>query len=442
MSVSNLSKYSSSFITKVTNIISDRASSYFINIDIMFKDGTVVKIDPRDVTQFQLDQHYVIGYRDVIRLSIEFTAAQIKLISKYRQDLLANISVVLRFNDSTTDPVLVLRETYNLILTDQTDLDLLLGQRSFCEIQKGEEEHKVPMAFEAIPERDYQMRKERFNFILDDVTMEETMMAIAQVLKFKEVFIVPPDNTKRYKNMIIPALIGIEDVFVYLQESEGYDGVYSTGLNYYVQNNVLYIYPKLKPTTGKQLAKIYNVGSNVFPSAKRLFTFTGNDIEIAIVDPVKIVDLSQASIENIGTWYNISKPKKVVDQITKLTSSGDIILHDGILEQVAIHDPTLGVKSSSFTQTFRITNNTYTASSELYNNGIANLGALWRHACPYLLRPDLEYHFLTDSFENNGIRDVRCILASASYQFSPVNLAEGVVFDCVANLVFHLNKFL
>ena len=167
--------------------------------------------------------------------------------------------------------------------------------------------------------------------------------------------IVPPDNTKRYKNMILPALIGIEDVFVYLQESEGYDGVYSTGLNYYVQNNILYIYPKLKPIKGRQLAKFYNVGPKVFPSAKRLFTFTGNDLEVALIDPIRIVDMSQSSIENIGTWYNISKPKKVVDGITKITSAGDILLQDGILEQVAIHDPTLGVKSSSFTQTFRIT---------------------------------------------------------------------------------------
>lgn len=440
MSTPGITDFTTSFLEKVENIASEQSSLYKCDLAITFADGTTVDIEPQHISRMMLRQDYLTSYRDTIKVELELTPAQIKLLSKYRQGLKANLKLSLLPTSSRGSNTTIFSNTYYMIIRNATDLDLLVGQQDYGNPQDpGGGDNYVTIPFELVSDRVYHMRKERFSCILNNVTMEETMMAIAQILRFKRVYIAPPDNTKRYTNMIIPALSSIEDVFNYLQDSNGYDGVYSTGINYYVQNDILYVYPKLSPLLSERTVNFYNVGNNAFPGASRYYSLSDTGIDIAIVNPIDVIDISQVAIENGGTWYNISKPRKGLEGITKVDVAGDVILQDNILETFSIESEELGVTSDAFSQMLHIGNNSFVASEELYTNGIATMRLVWQHACPYLLRPDLEYHFLSDS--PNGVKDKRCIPHDAKYLFTQTKTGELITMSCTAEITLGINKF-
>lgn len=435
-----IGNFSASFLNKLDGVVNDGDSEYEITLSISAGQKNVV-IEPEYIKEFAIVQDYNKNYRDTARLYLELTPAQALVISGIRQGLKANLLIYLKNGTVESPNVLIHGNVYHMIVRNSENFELLQGPKTDIQLQSaGQDDELITMEFELISERDYKLRKEKFSCIMHDVTMEETLMTIAQILRFEKVYIAPPDNKEVYTNMIIPALSSIEDVFGFLQNSNGYGGVYSSGLNYYIQHDILYIVPAQDPNPNDFKVNFYNVGKGAYVGASRFHSTKKNVLNVAINSEVDVYDISQISIENIGSWYCVSSPNKVLDRTTTLDPEGAVAIQEDVIESITLISEELGAMKDSFTQDFHIGNNLNVPTQKLYSNGMATIDFSWEHACPYLIRPNYEIHYLSDT--KSGVKDTRCMVSSMIYSFTQVGTSEKIAMACTARISLVMNKLI
>lgn len=424
------------FQTTIGTILSDSTLEYKIEFYFKFTSGLVAIVNPEQIIQLTLEQNYYANFNDTILLSLNLTAGQLNNLLENRRELIMQICWS-KVESRKTTPLY--RQEYMVNILESGDKDLVLGKRNYSfrtAYDTDKPQQHVSVHLELIDRTVYELKKKRMAFILHNATMKEALLTVAQLQEFEKVYIYEPDNKTVYPNLIIPPLQSITTVFDYLQHTSKYDGVYLTGLNYYIQQGVLFVFPLQNSVSSGKRCNIYNAGKTLGEGAVRFFNVSNTTLNLAIVDPVESYDDTHVRIESNYTWADILTPKEVLGHYPLVGTTVDI--KNDIISNYSIDAEHLGLTNSVFNHEYFFENNKSRITEELYSNGISALRVFWRNALPFLIRPDIETHYIAET--PNGVKNVACIVSKVVYVFSPVQNASNTTFRCDATLTLLINK--
>lgn len=425
-----------SFKEAISSILSSSSVIYQIELQLKFASGEIAVLDPEQIRQHTINQDYHNKYRDVLYLVVGLTKLQAITLLNSRQDLKAMLTVKLKINGKYQT---LYSNSYMVNVLESNSLDIVVSKKTYVsDDDKAGKEIDIEMHLELVEEPVYHLRKQQFAFILHNATMKEALLTVAQACRFKDVFIEEPDNKTRYANLIVPPLMGIEDVFGYLQHSEGYDGVYLAGINHYIQDGILYVFPLQHPVTSTRSLNIYNAGPMLAEGASRYHSVTTATLNIVIADKIEAHDDTHVKVERNGTWANVYQPKKVLNDVT--LNGGVVEAVPNLITTVAIDPSKLGITKTTFTQAYHISNNVAKITEELYANGISVIKVNWRNACPYLIAPDMVVTFISET--PSGIKHTPCLVGQVSYNFIPASSGERMTYRCDAQLTLLVNRLI
>lgn len=432
--------YSEAFLNKIEGIISNAPTTYLNECSLSFANGANVSIPGRYVTKLSIYQNYHDEYMDGVKLRVQLTRQQYLLVWKHRQGMTANVSMSLQGLNASDRPTQLFYKRYRVVLKNIADPDLILSQSLDSGGQLPDSEASMAeVTFELLPDHEYHSRKKGVSMILHNATMEQAMITFAQSLGYSRVHIVPPDNTKKYKNLIIPAFSKLTDVFDYLQHSDGYDGVYITGITHYIQDGVLYVYPLLGYPTSAGAVNFFNAGES-FSTAQRFHMVSGNTLNVVITNKVDVVDMTQVVAEDRDHMITVCKPKMALTA-TRLTSSdksAQVRPVNNMVQNLYLDNNELGSDLETFSHGIHNGNNSATPLEELYANGVYQIAFNWTNACPFIIRPSTSVKYLVDT--SDGIREVNCSIRAMRYDFESTPTADTSAMVCNARIMLQANK--
>jgi hypothetical protein len=431
MTTTEVKGLSKSFTDRIQGIVNDRSNEYLLELTLSYTNGPTFTVNPEYIVGMQLIHDYTARYRENVFMSLSLPLKQAAVLSTHRQNLLAEVKMKLVKGSSSQS---LFTTEYIVVVHDTDDLSLRVNSKLDFEQEK---ETLIPIELNLIPAHDYHLRKKKFSTILHNATMLDALYAVAQIMEFNTVAIVPPHNTTRYRNLIIPALSSIADVFSYLQESNGYDGVYTSGIGYFIQNQVLYVYPKDQPLVSDSTLNFYNVGPNAFIGMTNYHSVRGTSLNIVINEQVKVVDTSRVAVENLGSWFSIVKPRQALYGVDEFNELHQVTTKANAVTSLALATDKLGVSTDAFTMSYHNGNNTYVVSQALYANGVSKLMLIWPNACPYLIRPNQEVHYLQDK---QGVVDTKAAVAAVVYAFTRMK-TNTPKFNCVADITLSISAY-
>ena len=277
----------------------------------------------------------------------------------------------------------------------------------------------------------YKIRKKKCNFILRDSTVQEALLTCAQSLGVKKVWMPKPDNITKYKNIIIPPMMGIEDVFRYLQMSDAY-GVYDYDLGCYYTQGTLYIYPLYKTNADSlSMVHIYSIGEGLFQGSDGYHITQLKDTQIVCNTQTDDKDLVETGLENIGSHYLIQSTKKILDKWRK-TGEDKFTISSDTLQSMAFNVKD-GMSKDVYSPVYVKTDNPYRLRSEIHSTYLTLVAAGWQHAMPFTFLPGhrVLYHHDGPSGE---FKKAEGVCNSVVYRIRPADGLEERIYTCSATI--------
>lgn len=429
-------EFSDAFLEVTSDLITDLSTK--IGLEVMLGAGTGAKyqMPNKQITGLTITQDFFNSYCDKGVLELQVTEKEFREIHQNRQNL--SIQVTMMVGDSHELASNAVPKVYKAIIQDYKELDVAVARSNFGGSKSDvEPDEFFPLVLELIEMSIYSIRKRAFHMIYHDVTMENTLAAIASALGFREVYIVPPDNKRVYKNMIIPPSSTLETVFGLLQSSETYGGVYDSGINIYISDMILYVFPLQEPARASSIAHFFNMGGGRYAGAGRYFKLSGPDMHVGITGKVMISDATQWATENLGTMYVSITPDKFIDQIHEVVET-EVIINEDLLTTTGMLGPDIGLSDKAYSQKFRSTNNKRVMSRDIYGNITYMASFLWKEAVPFLIPPASGVNFVSD--KQSGIQNTPGVIKSISFTLTPVVKTTDTIFTCVSEVILLLTK--
>lgn len=437
-------------IQKIMAVNREGTLSVFLNLH-----GTDAQFQPLTARPVSVDivQDLLEHYTDFIRMTVEVTPDQFNDLIMNYQNLMAHLLIRYKsqFALDKGDPLLDINR--KVIIRNFRKLhQSYTGTELETALQNGND--LIPLELELLDERLYNMRKLETQFMATDVTMRDVILTVCKAFGIPKVHLVPPDNTRQYKNFVMPKMESMATVFRFLQYTEGL-GVYRKGCNYYYSQGVLYIYPEhnTAPEHG-YTTHIYNVGTQEFHDLEnyhRIDEKTG-DIHILSHDQVDIENIVQAGIENRQTGRVLYRTENVVDNWHSIDSSGAPVVHDDNADAINA-SPDIGMTDRKTVSSGKVRptlNNPFAEASEVVASYKNRMALTWNHAVPLAIRPSFPMKFHYDepkdkskaSGENKKesvdkdkpIQEMEGVLEKAVYSIRRRGEQDELIFGCTGEL--------
>jgi hypothetical protein len=430
---------SESFHTVIKEIMEFKESNTLtVSCSFMLENGETIDFTPGVISRFEVEQNFYGAIADTVTIDIAMTTATYMKVVEFRQNIIAKIDIVQSSpaGKSRKDYFKSLR--YNAILLNYEDPSFHAPIKSLehVESEESSEFKTFTVEFDLIPMSIYKVKKNKFNFILNKATMEDTILMIADILGFKEIYLVPPDNTVEYLNVVIPPLLEMQDIFDFLQDSDAY-GIYDNGVSYYIYNDILYIYPMFNNLTNTPGFNVYSVGVGSYAGSTNFFKLDPNgDLYVMNNNKLNISTPSQANVENIGTSMIVNTPHKHIDGSGKLTADGLFTVDPEFITSVSIESDPSGVMGESFTQTYETTDNLNAMHTVLSGNLYKTIGFIWPFALPFMVLPTSNVKFVYE--DGSHIQTLVGWCTYAKYSFAKTQSINKDTFACKADIVLGL----
>lgn len=422
------------FSSLVDRLINRYDTSMLIELQLFVHDR-VVAMDPDQLVSIVMTEDYTNSHRGSMTMELSLTPEQATLLYKSYKNLKAYVACRMAASGTSTP---VFANTYVVLFKEFVDVEQLVSGKSAGTVDNADKAEKLTVELELIPDRLYLLKRKKLNCILHNVTMYDTLMAVATMFDYSEVNIAAPDNDKVYRNMIIPALSSIDDVFDFLQSSPNYHGVYSSGLGYFCYAKTLYVYPRFASLSTSRRANFFNASASGHDNARSSHISDKEQINIAITSKVDVTDNTMRVVENLATSYSIENPDTLIDGITD-DSNGEVAVIADNMEVIGVQHESFGATSAAFNQTHIKTRNMLDRQSLLHSNITYQVVFEWNGAIPFILNPAMQATYLTDG--DTGMTHTQGIISSVEYIFRRTTTADTRdSFVCSSQITLLLNK--
>ena len=173
-------------------------------------------------------------------------------------------------------------------------------------------------------------------------------------------------------------------------------GVYPTGLSYYLQNQIWYVFPKFDisrfETTPKTLT-VLNIPANKMPGIERTYKKTANRIVVVATGDVKHRDNTETLLLNEGNGVRFADAAKIVGGF------GEVIGNKLTLDRSSNNSEFVGEKRSTglnnvIMSAARITSNAFLEMSKIASKAGSFVDLLWENSDPDLITPGMPVRLL------------------------------------------------
>ena len=389
-----------------------------------------------DFYPFRIDtidyiRDYESNYSDVIDIGFKISGKDYAILQDQGQNLLCLLTLTYmdQYGVLATTPPPVSKQ-YNVMINDPRDI------RAGVPDIHVYVEPNIPISLRLIESTVYNLRQTKINAIYPNVTVTQVIYALAATFGIKNIHLVPPDNTHVYDHITIASHQGIESAFITLQAQ---CGVYQKGMNHYITDGVLYIYPPFDTAPAyDRTAIFYQVDKGRYSGNNTFHMLGTSSISIVVNTQPHSFDLSIAGAENVGTGFIFLKSSRLTDGITTIDSSKGAQFTDSPGMSVSLASNRTVIQNQNNMVHIQSTDNPYPKMSEIIAHQASLMEVGWREADPFQMDPP---QAIVYNYDQNGTMVKKTgILSKASYRIS--NMGKIGVFDrfgCVGVLTLRLS---
>lgn len=406
------------------NIIkTPKSTSFNIDISIHSESDTSYAFTPLYIDTVQISQDFYDAYMDSILVKIPISPAQYADMYDHRTDLFATLTWT-HIAPNSIIPILdppPTTKTYRVSLINPKDIRQQLKDTKY----RLEPDRSIDIRL--MDSVSYNMRHIRMEGIMGTPnkpqSVSDVIAMISKCMGASGLYLVPPDNIHRYRQIILPTGAGIEEIFDRLQK--GY-GVYTKGINYYYHDSMMYIYPPYE-TNPKfpQKMNVYLGDVGEFagsPSRHRWLDEEQRVFEIVADGNAKVINLSNMAAENHGTGVYVTRASHLRDNFAK-TDSADTTISNMSTLTANVEGLNTTVKGRKNIAYGGQTDNIFEAASEIAKYQAVMLTCIWPTAIPYILKPG---HAIRYVYDKGGITEyVNGILDGIMYSYSRQSVISG-----------------
>lgn len=394
--------------------------------------ATGYKFVPHRVIAFAIQQDFVNSYTDHTTMTIELMPVELQELLKNVQDL----ECVIKFtpiDGMSMSPIYEQEEIIyekKIILPDMQDLEKKFNAGTYINTETKQydtvkqQDIWIPLEMQLMDKDIYEIRHVQINAMFNDVTQEALLHWLGQQFKAKEVKCISPDNTRTFKNLIIPPMKDISTIFPYLQERYG---VYSKGMGYYFMKGNLYCYPlwdtNMKTSPEDSVLHIYKGPEKYLLSMDRYHARIDKDVHIVSIAPVELSPQNQAGGENIGNVHMSTNAEAIYDQFAPINANGSITRDGSDITTVSLQNNAGNMTSNMQNVKFMgERTNLYQSTSEMASIDGTLAKIQWEVSYPHLVLPGQHVIYYYTG-ENNELKEVKGRVLAVSYlgQLHPSN---------------------
>lgn len=208
--------------------------------------------------------------------------------------------------------------------------------------------------------------------------------------KIRGVTMVEPNNQSIRRHVIVPH--GTEAVKIphFLQNKCG--GIYSSGLSFYLQDLMFYVWPTYDITRfyrARETVTFMIVPPNQRPGQEKTWRKTPRSLFVLITGGVQHIDNTEGEAYNAGVGVRYSKASSALDGLRRVSGNRTTIDRSvNNSEYVSVDRGPNNLRYSPQSPR-KITDNPYRESSELAARAGGFLMVTWQNSYPELLKPDM-----------------------------------------------------
>jgi hypothetical protein len=239
-------------------------------------------------------------------------------------------------------------------------------------------------------------------------------------LKNYSVTMDPPDNSKRYYQLVIPQGVKIINLPIYVQKTWG---LYNAGIGNFLHNNMWYLYPLYDITRYDKVSKrmtIINVPKNEALAPQNSYGVVDNEIYVYATGDTFHIDSTDRHLDSVGSGIRMASTGNVVDKFTTV-ENGNLTVPKNRNANVFYFDKT-DTDIENVVTIPALTSNPYATISK----NVSKLGnkviVVWENSNPALIYPGMPikfvYKFMGNLYSLNGII-IKADTQIASYGQNP-----------------------
>ena len=444
MAISGVSTLLQDAMNKVLEQVSSRA----LFIDCVFSDGLSYKFTPDYINRLTIGQDFLNKYTDYIELELEIPTSDYISLTEHYGGLFCELKFYYAdpASASILEPYTTIKQ--RAIIIDREDLtktmsiaDLVpptIKEKASISASVGKAVYDYQFSstrvvkIQLIDDKIYKIRKRRAGFILRDETTTSAIMLMAKQMDIATVNMVKADNTKKYKNLVIPPLTSFKDAFDYIQSGPGM-GVYEQGFSYYFTKDTLYIYPAYStdPTSVKTV-HVFNVGPGKLAGCHGYDTTIATERFIIANGQVTTVNLQESSLENEGNAIHLIKGERIVSDWVKEHNKGFSILPKVNTETVYMDTGNAGmIRDKTVSPSYAISfDNPYVIKSRLASANRELVSFQWQQAVPFSFLPGGKVVYYYDG--PNILNKKNGICEEVIYDIQRSDRLKRQMYTCVA----------
>lgn len=402
---------------------------------IFSQDDETIQIKPYIVNSFTTFQNFPMQYADINQLNVDLKPEEIVLLVSHTENLFCTIKYIPvsegnNLPDYSKD---IYEKTYRVLISDAKDL---MKQYNVNQVMETKHRPKsdslqgmtLPIWLELFTKELYDLRHKQYTTMLANCTIKDVIHHAANALEIKQIEMVEPTNTKIYKQLPLPPMMGIDSVFDYIQDRYG---VYSKGFTYYyTEDNVLYIYPEYETNPPKKetdrIVHIYKIPDDSIPGCYGYHTIDeNNDLHILCYSQIKTQNNSEQNVETQGNHTISLRTDTAIDLTHSINGKEGTFTSTNIISCGLPTEKSLspGATNTKYTTS---TNNAYKLASEIYKNNCISIQGVWEKAARRLIKPGniVQYHYE----DQEGYVTLYGIVDNLGYRTTVENRAEGSIF--------------
>lgn len=361
--------------------------------------------------------HFSTNYSEVFTIKGKMSVKAYMELVENRQELWVRVNWnrVNEFDGSVTAPVMDKMFVANI----KNPIDLRSSHSSNT-LESGDEgdvteahiSNTMDIEIELLDPDFYLLRKAAVRFITKNTTMYEVIRKSLSILGYDKVNIYPPDNTKVYKNFVMPSVMGIDKLFDFLQHGPG-NGVYNNDIRHFYFEGVMYVYPGCKLGEYHDTINVFRAGQNEITGSSSYHVETDVDINIATDEPIVMSNEVHVNLENLGNAYLVNPTDLIYgDWITHvvdhyLIGNNPYVLETGGSVAAGVDAPrstrarVQSIRENSFSPKFIETQaNVFGLTGELAARETTHMALQWNMSLPYKIKP---FHKMSVWYDELGI---------------------------------------
>lgn len=313
------------------------ANTFNITAAFVSKNNADVRTLSREIDSITFTQDFIHNYRDKIIVEMTVPTANYRWFFINRAELFCKLSFtrVCMSDGSPRMGEAMFERDYKCILITNADPDKVvpasMDESDKPTLDRNQTTYKIKV--ELISQLVYTARKKRLSGILRGDWSKDKGVNIDSIIYytiahfgFSKAFVVPPDNTTKYVNFVIPPTFTIEDIMQFYQNSPGH-GVYSNGLCSYIQDDIWYVYSRYGEYISFNPVHLYRVAPGMYAGVNKYdwvqpLARGDTATHILLMDSVEERNLSFIGYENNPNSINIQSSGAIVDGCRTVLKDG------------------------------------------------------------------------------------------------------------------------